>query len=48
VGYEHLDVPDQVSALAAANGIFEIRPYFFPLECACTDEGTKTFAYETG
>jgi hypothetical protein len=28
--------------------MFEIRPYFFPLECACMSEGTNAFAYETG
>ncbi len=31
-----------------AKRMFEIPPYFFPLEYACTDEGTSAFAYETG
>jgi hypothetical protein len=48
VGYEDPDVPDQLSALAAARGIPGIRPYFFPPEYACTNEGTNSFAYETG
>ncbi len=32
----------------AVERVFEIRPYFFPLECGCADEGTNAFAYETG
>jgi hypothetical protein len=32
----------------AVERIFEIPPYFLPLEYACTDEGTNAFAYETG
>jgi hypothetical protein len=28
--------------------ILQIHPYFFPLEYACTGEGTNAFAYETG
>jgi hypothetical protein len=32
----------------AVKRIFEIRPYFFPLEYACTGEGTNVFTYETG
>jgi hypothetical protein len=31
-----------------AKGMAEIHPYFLTLECACTNEGTDTFAYETG
>jgi hypothetical protein len=48
VGYEDPDVPDRLSALAAAKKIFEIRPHFFPPECACMNEGPNAFAYEIG
>jgi hypothetical protein len=46
--FEDPDVPDRLSALAAAKGTPEIRPCFFPPEYACTDENTNAFAYETG
>jgi hypothetical protein len=48
VAYEDPDVLDPLSALAAAKGMPEIAPYFFPQECACTNESTHAFTYETG
>jgi len=43
-----LSAPRRFRRGRVAQRIFEIRPYYFPLEYACMSEGTNAFAYETG